>query len=108
MLALITTGCAWEVRVSSNKRGACHADADRTHNALKARGPRHVPIAVLGVHAMQVLSLVRITLVVVLYLHWSACVWGTQLALQGGDSGYNLADTWVGSGRYCVVRAPSA
>ena len=49
------------------------------------------------------LSLARVTLMVLLYLHWSACAWGVQLAFQGGADGFDLGHTWLGHGRYCVL-----
>ena len=43
------------------------------------------------------LSLVRITFAVLLYLHWSACIWAVQTSFQG-----DLTTTWLSVRRYCV------
>ena len=45
------------------------------------------------------LSLVRVTLAVIFFLHWSACLWGMQLAI----STFDIELTWVGVHGYCVT-----
>lgn len=46
------------------------------------------------------LSIAKVTLTVLLYLHWSACVWGMQHTVQN----FELELTWVGAQNYCVHR----
>lgn len=43
------------------------------------------------------LSLVRITLAVLLYLHWSACLWAVQTSMQS-----DLSLSWLAVRHYCV------
>ena len=43
-------------------------------------------------------SLIRATLIVLFFLHWSACVWGLQVGFFGGG----MESTWLGEGGYCV------
>lgn len=44
------------------------------------------------------IALIRATLLVFIFLHWSACIWSAQLGFFGGG----LDQTWLGVGRYCV------
>jgi len=44
------------------------------------------------------ISLLRATLIVLFFLHWSACLWGLQVGFFGGG----MESTWLGAGGYCV------
>lgn len=45
------------------------------------------------------LQLLRVVAMVLLYLHWSACVWAMQHSVQ---SSVGLEHTWLGAQNYCV------
>ena len=92
----------WELKISVNyavrygRRGPMGA---QYHLARIPTLNRHLgPYPLETPPPFQVLSLFKATLMVLIYLHWAACLWGMQMAIMPFD----VDQTWVGRQNYCV------